>query len=158
VARACLYYGYANHCALFSTAQANLSNQPVFPWIPKSFGLNQIDPVEARCHELQSIIRQFQPKVPEGVITRCINRQSLVRAIDLCGKHYQSNMPILHSPTFSLPTCDPILLLAMFCVGAIYAQDMFHSRDIFKIATGILNVIEGLPVSASRRLSKASLF
>ena len=154
----CLYHGYANHCALCSIAQANLSNQPVSSWIPKSFFLNQIDPVEARCRELQSIIREFEPKIPEGIITRCMNRQSLVRAIDLSGKHYQSNLPILHSPTFSLPTCDPMLLLAMFCVGAIYAQDKFQSRDIFKIAIGILIMIEGLPVSASRKLSKTSLF
>lgn len=133
-------------------------NQPVRPWLPKSFCLDQIDPAEARCRELQSIIREFQPKIPEDIITRCMNRQSLVRAIDLCGKHYQSNLPILHSPTFSLSTCNPILLLAMFCVGAIYAQDMFQSRDIFKIAIGILMMIEGLPVSGSRKLLKASLF
>lgn len=93
-------------------------------------------------------MREFQPKMPEEVITRCMNRQGLVRAIDLCGKNHQSNLPIIHSPTFSLSECPPILLIAMFCVGACYAQDMFSARDIFKIAMGTLIMIQNLPVSA----------
>lgn len=102
------------------------------------------------------MIKDFRPKLPEDTITRCMNRRGLVRAIDLCGKHYQTNHPILHSPTFNLSDCPPILLLAMFCVGASYAQDMFPVRDVFKIAMGTLIMIESLPVSTLQNPAKFS--
>ncbi|CZR53621.1 uncharacterized protein PAC_03501 [Phialocephala subalpina] len=127
-----------------ATGPGDPSNASPKACVPNCFSLAQIDPVEAKCNDLRAHLRGPGPMIPDEVISTFITRQNLLRALELYGQHYQRNIPILHSPTFSLFD-SPTLLLAMFCVGACYDETIIPARYVFKIAMRVLINVENQP-------------
>ena len=121
------------------------SNQQMIP-LSNSFSLDQIDPLEAKCHEMRALLRGPGPVVPEEIISSCITRENLLLALQLYGQHFQRNLPILHAPTFDITSTSPILLLAMFCVGACYTTGIVSSNYTFKMVMHVLTNIESQKV------------
>lgn len=64
----------------------------------------------------------------------------------LYGKHFQSSLPIVHSPTFDMLKSPPILLLAIMLVGACYAKETIPPAQITKLAMRLLTAIGLEPV------------
>ena len=110
------------------------------------FSLDQLDPVIAKCRELQSLLRGHLISLCEDDITSYITRENLLITLKEYGKNYQRHIPIIHPPTFNLYEAPPLLLLAMFCVGACYAEIVRSPQHIFRIAMCVLLSVEKQPV------------
>ncbi|EWG54994.1 hypothetical protein FVEG_13066 [Fusarium verticillioides 7600] len=76
--------------------------------------LEQPDPLQAKCGAIQTLLQGPGPELPENVVTRSINRENLLQALQLFSRNFQHHIPILHAPTFNLATASPLLVLAMF--------------------------------------------
>ena len=115
--------------------------------VPNCLSLAQIDPVEARCGDMKSLLRSDGRRISDEVINTCITREKIVQAIGLFGQHFQRHLPILHAASFSLSQAPSGLLLAMFCVGACYDNTIMDTENILRTAMHILTDIESQPVS-----------
>lgn len=82
-----------------------------------SLSLEQLDPLQEKCGALRVLLQGPGPEVPEDVVTRSINRDNLLQALQLFSRYFQHHIPTLHAPTFDLATASPLLVLAMFTVG-----------------------------------------
>lgn len=49
----------------------------------------------------------------------------LQRSIDMVMKQFIPPIPVFHLPTFTLEDCEPILLLTMASVGALFIRQKF---------------------------------
>jgi len=115
---------------------------------PGGFSVEQIDPVEAKCIEIRTLLHRSEPLVPDDVISTYITRDNLLLCSKLYGDHFQRNLPILHSPTFKLIDTSPILLLAITLVGACYSDGLIPAAYITKLAIRLLILIQNQPVSS----------
>ena len=109
------------------------------------FSLHQIDPVGAKCLEIQTLLRNSEAFVSPDIVTRYLTRTNLATCIELYGRHFQPNVPILHMPTFNVAKTSPILLLAMMLVGACYSNKLIPVSHINKLAMQLLTLIEHQP-------------
>ena len=109
------------------------------------YSIEQTDPVEAKCAAVRSLLQNSEPLVTKDMISANITRDKLLLCIQLYGKLFQRNYPILHSPTFTLVDTSPILLLAMMLTGACYS-DVISNEHIVKFCMSLLILIEKLPV------------
>ncbi|KAK5198968.1 hypothetical protein LTR92_001439 [Exophiala xenobiotica] len=122
----------------FGSSAQGLSTQPS---VPGCFLLEQVDPLEAKSNELRLLLNSSNQASVAGYVTR----ENLLVCLQLYGKHFQNHFPILHSATFSVSTASPILLLAIFCVGASYAKHIMNQKDIFTVAMFVLSEIGRQP-------------
>lgn len=110
----------------------------------------QIDPVEKKCADIREIIRESSNGVIDEVLMSHITRANLVQLIEVYGRHYQPNIPILHGPTFCLVDESPVLLLAMMLVGACYSGETTISTPVVnRLAMILLGWIDNQPVRPS---------
>lgn len=116
--------------------------QDPLPTLKNSFCLGQIDPLEAKCIEMRALLKGVGPVLPDEIISSSITRENLLSALQLYGQHFQRNLPILHAPSFTVSSASPILLLAMFCIGACYTTDIVPGNYTFKMAMHVLTNIE----------------
>ncbi|KAK5234885.1 hypothetical protein LTR47_004331 [Exophiala xenobiotica] len=124
----------------FGSSTQGLSTQPS---VPGCFLLEQVDPLEAKSNELRLLLNSSNQASVAGYVTR----ENLLVCLQLYGKHFQNHFPILHSATFSVSTASPILLLAIFCVGASYAKHIMNQKDIFTVAMFVLSEIGRQPAN-----------
>ena len=117
------------------------------PSIGNGFSLNRLDPLEAKCNELIELLKQSDPLDSEDIPSQFITRRNIVHLCHLYGKHFQHNMPIIHSPTFDILKSPPILLLAIMLVGACYSEGSIPPTQVTKLAMRLLAVIGAEPVS-----------
>lgn len=96
--------------------------------------LEQPDPLQAKCGAIQTLLQGPGPELPENVVTRSINRENLLQALQLFSRNFQHHIPILHAPTFNLATASPLLVLAMFTVGACYTDIVRPAKYISGMA------------------------
>lgn len=89
--------------------------------------------------------------VPEEVVVRSINRDSLLQALQLFGRNFQRHIPFLHAPTFDLTTSSPILVLAMFVAGACYTDLVRPAKYLYSMARRVLVHIERQQVGWSSK-------
>ena len=135
--------------------QHNLISSPGFLPLTQStraftddgFSLARLDPLEAKCSEITALLKRSEPTASEETIDPYITRDNMVRACHLYGKHFQHNMPIIHSPSFDILTSPPILLLAVILVGACYAEDSIPPAQVPKLAMRLLAAIGAEPAS-----------
>ena len=109
------------------------------------YSMEQLDPLEAKCADIRSLLKDSQPLVIEEMITAHINRDKLLLCVQLYGKLFQRNYPILHSPKFKLVDTPSILLLAMMLTGACYS-DVISNEHITRFCMSLLILIEKMPV------------
>ena len=114
------------------------------------FSLLQIDPVEAKCIEIQTLLEGSEPLVTQDMIYQCVTHRNLLLFSRLYSKHFQYNFLILHSPSFKLIETPPILLLAIMLIGACYAEkpESLPSAYVTKLAMRLLVIVENQPVSS----------
>ncbi|KAK5047680.1 hypothetical protein LTR84_006345 [Exophiala bonariae] len=112
---------------------------------PNCFSLAQIDPVESKCEELNALLSTKKGLTFEGSTNERITREKLVYSIELFGRHFQRHLPIIHSASFSLSQAPRGLLLAMYCVGACYDNNIMTTEHILKAAAQVLMDIEHQP-------------
>ena len=70
----------------------------------------------------------------------------MVHLCHLYGRHFQYNLPIIHSPTFDILKASPILLFAIMLVGACYSEGSIPQDQVTKLAIRLLTIIEAEPV------------
>ncbi|RBR11777.1 hypothetical protein FVER53590_30409 [Fusarium verticillioides] len=109
--------------------------------------LEQPDPLQAKCGAIQTLLQGPGPELPEDVVTRSINRENLLQTLQLFSRNFQHHIPILHAPTFNLATASPLLILAMFTVGAYYTDIVRPAKYISGIAMRALANVEKQQVS-----------
>ncbi|KAL3486478.1 hypothetical protein BJX62DRAFT_19596 [Aspergillus germanicus] len=111
---------------------------------PNGFLTAQIDPVEAKCADIRTIISALGTNdTPICYFTRA----NLVRLVELYSQYYQPNIPIVHGPTFRLIDEPPVLLLAMMLVGACYSpENTIPSTKVTKLSVMLLGWIDSQPV------------
>lgn len=114
------------------------------------FDLSQIDPVEAKCIALRHLLSKKMPQIPDEVIANCLSREKMVRALKLYGHHFHRHLPVIHPATFNLTEAPCNLLLAMFCVGACYDNNLVPLPYLLKMTMHILIDIESQQVSELR--------
>ncbi|CAJ0551539.1 Ff.00g114690.m01.CDS01 [Fusarium sp. VM40] len=107
-----------------------------------SQSLEQLDLLQAKCGAIQALLQGLGPEVPEDVVARSINRDNLLQALQLFGRNFQHHVPLLHAPTFDLATASPLLVLAMFTVGACYTDIVRPAKYIFSMAMRVLINVE----------------
>jgi len=91
------------------------------------------------------LLSDSEPLLTDEIISTCVTRENLLLFLESFGRDYTKNLPVLHSPTFSLSTTPPILLMAMFCVGACYCEGIVPPTYIFKISMRVLMMIAHQP-------------
>lgn len=121
--------------------------QPSRAFTDDGFSLARLDPIEAKCTEIIDLLKQSDPTDAEEIIYSCITRNNMVRSCHLYGKHFQHNLPIIHSPSFDILKSPPILLLAVMLVGACYADDSIPPAQVTKLAMRLLAAIGAAPAS-----------
>ncbi|KAF5538069.1 c2h2 transcription factor [Fusarium phyllophilum] len=99
-----------------------------------SLFLEQLGPLQAKCGAVQALLRGPGLEVPEDVVTRSIGRDNLPQALQLFSRNFHHHIPILHAPTFNLATASPLLVLAMFTVGACYTDIVHPAKYISAMA------------------------
>jgi hypothetical protein len=139
-------YDYSSH-----TLQVDLQGQVVAEETIADSGLNcllleQLDPLEAKRSAIQALLRGPGPEIPETVVATAIDRDNLLKALQLFGRNFQHHVPLLHAPTFNLSTAPSVLVLAMFVVGACYADIVRPTSYIFPMVMRVLVHIEQQPV------------
>lgn len=120
------------------------------------FSLAQIDPVESKCREMNILLHTQDRHSINELLNYSITREKLVHSIDLFSRHFQRNLPILHSASFSLIQTPNSLLLAMYCIGACYDTAIMKVEHTLKAAMKVLNDIEKQPVSSTGVRNPAS--
>ena len=110
------------------------------------FSVEQIDPVEAKCVEIKNLLQTSEPFLSGETIWGHVTRHNLVTCVELYGRFFQPNVPILHMPTFNLTNAPTILLSAMMLVGACYSDSLIPFSHITKLAMQLLVLIEQQPV------------
>lgn len=118
---------------------------------PGRFSLPQIDPVEAKCKEINILLHTPDRQSMNELLSYSITREKLVYSIELFSRHFQRNLPIIHSPSFNLIQTPDILLLAMYCIGACYDTAIMKAEYTLKAAMKVLIDIEKQPVSHTVR-------
>lgn len=121
--------------------------------LPNCFLLAQIDPVEAKCKELNDLLCTNGNRIKFESSNQCITRGKLVQSIELFGRHFQRHLPIIHTASFNLYEAPRGLLMAMYCVGACYGGNIMTNQDLLKAAMQVLTDIEAQPVSIRTRLN-----
>lgn len=111
------------------------------PWL-NCLSLEQLDPLQAKCSEIQALLQGPGPAVPENVVGMATDRDNLLKALQLFGRNFQNHVPLLHATTFNLSTAPPVLVLAMFVVGACYADIVRPASYIFPMVMRVLIHIE----------------
>ena len=111
------------------------------------FSLARLDPIEAKCSEIIDLLKRSDPSDSEEILHSYITRNKMVSLCHLYGKHFQHNMPIIHSPSFDILKSPPILLLAIMLVGACYAEDSIPPPQVTKLAMRLLAAIGAEPAS-----------
>lgn len=109
------------------------------------YSIEQVDPLEAKCAVIRSLLQDSEPLVTKDMISANITRDKLLLCVQLYGKLFQRNYPILHSPTFSLADTSPVLLLAMMLTGACYSE-VISNDHVIKFCMSLLILIEKMPV------------
>jgi hypothetical protein len=101
-----------------------------------------MDPVQAKCEEIKTMLKNSQPFVTEDVVTEYITRQTILKCCYMYGKRFQPNFPILHAPSFNLSHTPPILLLAVTLAGAVFEKGHFPAATLNRLAMRLLLIIE----------------
>ena len=117
--------------------------------IGDGFSLARLDPLEAKCNEIIDLLKRSDPLHSEGISYSYITRHNMLHLCILYGKHFQHNLPIIHSPTFDIAKSPPMLVLAIMLVGACYSEGSISSAQVTELALRLLNLIELQPVSIS---------
>ncbi|KEF62560.1 uncharacterized protein A1O9_00533 [Exophiala aquamarina CBS 119918] len=112
---------------------------------PDCFSLAQIDPVESKCKELNALLHTKGRRIMDDLLGHFITREKLMLSIELFGRHFQRNLPIIHSASFNLVQAPRGLLLAMYCVGACYDSTIMKTQCVLKAAMQVLIDIENQP-------------
>ena len=113
------------------------------------FSLEQMDPVEAKCEEIRSLLKGSEPLVTHDMISVFVTRENLFLFSQLYGQHFQRNFPILHVPSFRLIQTPAFLLLAIMIAGSCYSNNQVPISSIIGLAMQTLTLIEDQPVSFS---------
>ena len=121
--------------------------QPTRAFTDDGFSLARLDPIEAKCSEIIDLLKRSDPTDSEEIIHPYITRNNMVRSCHLYGKHFQHNLPIIHSPSFDILKSPPILLLAVMLVGACYSEDSIPPAQVTMLAMRLLAVIGSEPAS-----------
>lgn len=120
---------------------------PSHPFTGNGFSLARLDPLEAKCTEINELLKRSAPLDSEDVACSYITRHNMVHLCHLYGKHFQHNLPIIHSPTFDMLKSPPILLLAIMLVGACYSEGSIPPAQVTELAMRLLTAIGAEPVS-----------
>ena len=110
------------------------------------FSIRQIDPVEAKVAEIRALLQTSdEPPLDPNMINCYITRETLVASIELYGKHWQPNVPLLHMATFDVTHASPILLSAILLVGACYSESLMPPGCIMALGVRLGLAIESQP-------------
>lgn len=110
--------------------------------LSRGFSVEQSDPVHAKCGAIRAVLRSVDTSVSEDELERYSSREQVLQYHQLYGRHFQYHFPILHSPSHSLLTSSPILLLAMVLAGAHYSQNSTHAYRLPHFAVRLITHIE----------------
>lgn len=119
---------------------------PRGPLQTSGFSFQQIDPVEAKCVEIKTLLQTSEPFLSNETVSHHITRHNLITCVELYGRCFQPNVPIVHTPSFNLIKTPPILLCAMMLVGACYSDSLIPLSHLTKLAMQLLVIIEQQPV------------
>ncbi|KIW20479.1 hypothetical protein PV08_01054 [Exophiala spinifera] len=108
----------------------------------RGFSMEQSDPVEAKCAAICALLRKLDTSASEDDLERYSSREQVLQFHQLYGRHFQYHFPILHSPSHSLPSSSPILLLAIVLAGAHYSQPSNPGHRLLHFAVRLITHIE----------------
>ena len=123
--------------------------QPAPAFIADGFSLARLDPIAAKCSQIIDLLKESEVPDSEGSSYVYITRDNLVRTCHHYGKHFQHNLPIIHSPSFNVLESPPILLLAVMLVGSCYTENSIPPAQVTKLAMRLLSVIGSQPASSN---------
>ena len=120
--------------------------QPSPAYVGNGFSLARLDPLEAKCNQIIELLKRSGTLDSENTTYSYITRHNMVHLCHLYGKHFQHNLPIIHSPTFDMLKSPPILLLAIMLVAACYSKGFIPPAEVTKLAMRLLTAIAAEPV------------
>jgi hypothetical protein len=141
-----LFHPQNQHTLISSPRYLPLTT-PTRTFTNDGFSLARLDPIEAKCSEIIALLKRLDPTDSEGIVDPYITRNNMVQGCHLYGRHFQRNLPIIHSPSFDILTSPPILLLAVILVGACYDENTIPPTQVTKLAMRLLAAIGAEPVN-----------
>ncbi|KAH6999106.1 fungal-specific transcription factor domain-containing protein [Ilyonectria sp. MPI-CAGE-AT-0026] len=98
--------------------------------------------------EIISYISDIRPVHPDGSLVDEHNSNlrlgKMQNDLDLFFKHFNTEYPLIHPPTFDANTASPMVLLAMLIMGATYGSRESHQLSVCLYDAVIPHILSGL--------------
>lgn len=124
-----------------------------YPWQPKPSPPQ--NPLQSRCHDFHDLLfsRRQNPAIPPPTERRPIENdsgddlkayitpQNVRDFVKLYFTNYHNHFPMLHIPTFDIGRASDCLVLAMFCVGAVYSECGINHDQVRRLMDFVYNAL-----------------